>query len=117
MLDTPIRLHHMIMEYAKVVVAGTSDCVTTSREEAMTQVEYDRNWWRSAIVDACEPQDCWMAWKFPRMDQPKNTWIISTGERVARMFIDVAQSAPPIATNPLPASRRRSTGWRYGERK
>ena len=72
-------LHHMIMEYAKVVNGGTSDCVTTSREEAMTQVDYDRNWWRSAIVDACEPQDCWMAWKFTKkLDEHKRDTRHST---------------------------------------
>ena len=61
-------------------------------EKAMTQVEYDRNWWRSAIVDACEPQDCWMAWKFTKkLDEHKKRYPAFNAERVARMFID----APP----------------------
>jgi len=58
----------------------------------MSAVDYDRNWWRAAIVDACEPQDFWMAQKFTmKLDEHQKRYPAFKAERVARMFID----APP----------------------
>jgi hypothetical protein len=83
----------------------------------MNNADYDRNWWRSAIVDACAAGDFWMADKFTRkLDEHKRRHPNFNAERVARMFIDASPRVrAAYCYQPMPAftkSIHRLAAWK-----